>query len=147
MFLVNSATEVEDGTIDVALIRLKRLWKVLCSVSDAKPLTQVVKNLIRYLEDVSNQEPHQMEADLAHPGTGRSPPSYSIGERALTYLVEEMFMSVPDIARIFKVSISTIKRRMREFDIAIRATYSTIEDNELDKMIYKLQSPLKVVLE
>lgn len=40
-----------------------------------------------------------------------------------------------DIGKCFNVSERTIKRRLQEYGISMRARYSTIEDYELDEKV------------
>ena len=71
------------------------------------------------------------EAQVMRMGTvGR--PSFEIPPSQLQYLIENRF-SVPQIAQLKGVSESTIRRRMSEFNLSIRATYSPITDEQLDQ--------------
>lgn len=65
-------------------------------------------------------------------------PSFHISPTQLEFLINNRF-SVPQIAQIIGVSISTIRRRMLTFNMSIRATYSTITDEELDSMVSRMQ--------
>ena len=53
-------------------------------------------------------------------------------------LIEHRF-SVPQIAEMFGVSISTVRRRMTEYGLSISATYSSITDEELDALVKYIQ--------
>lgn len=46
---------------------------------------------------------------------------------------------MPEIARLLDVSVSTIRRRMREYHLSIRDTYSDISDAELDAIVSETQ--------
>ncbi|XP_067259235.1 uncharacterized protein [Chanodichthys erythropterus] len=52
----------------------------------------------------------------------------------LLFLLESHFR-VPDIARIFGVSIRTIRRRMSEYGLSVRQTYSDITDEQLRQVV------------
>ena len=65
-------------------------------------------------------------------GVGR--PSYHISYHQLDALIS-MHLSVPQIARVIGVSVSTVRRRMSEYNLSIRNTYSTISDAELDAIV------------
>ena len=60
----------------------------------------------------------------------RGRPSYFISEDQLRYFVDNGF-SVPQISRLLTVSISTIKRRLRQYEISIEGSYTQIEEDEL----------------
>ena len=56
-----------------------------------------------------------------------------IPHNVLEYLIGNRF-SVPQVAQLLQTSISTVRRRMMEFGITIRSTYSTIDDEQLDRI-------------
>lgn len=47
--------------------------------------------------------------------------------------------SVRQSAQLLHVSISTLRRRMLDFGISVRSTYSTINDSQLDGIVAELQ--------
>ena len=61
-------------------------------------------------------------------------PSYHIPYHQLDSLIS-MHLSVPQIARIVGVSVSTVRRRMSEYNLSIGSTYSTISDADLDAIV------------
>ena len=61
-------------------------------------------------------------------------PKYIIPEHNLIFLLENRF-SVPQIANMIGVSISTIRRRMDDLGLSVRALYSDISDIELDELV------------
>ena len=65
-------------------------------------------------------------------------PSFEIPCEQLSYLIENHF-SVPQIATMLRVSIRTIRRRMSEFGLSIRAQYSDISDSDLDQIVREIQ--------
>ena len=64
----------------------------------------------------------------------RGRPKLNITREQLQFLLERAF-SVPDIARIIGVSVSTIERRLHEFHVAARSFYFDIDDETLDRTI------------
>lgn len=52
----------------------------------------------------------------------------------LLFLLENHFR-VPDIARFFGVSVRTIRRRMTEYGLSVRQTYSDITDEQLGHVV------------
>ena len=61
-------------------------------------------------------------------------PRFIISCRQLVFLVEHRF-TVPQIADLLGVSVRTVHRRMREYDISISQQYSTVSDLELDQLV------------
>ena len=51
-----------------------------------------------------------------------------------------MNLTVPSIAQLLGVSISTARRRMRDYNLSIRETYSNITDASLDAIISDIQT-------
>jgi hypothetical protein len=62
---------------------------------------------------------------------------YVITKEQLEFLVERHF-STRDMAAMMNVRMRTIERRMAEFGLSIRSTYSDIHDEQLDSMIPEL---------
>lgn len=65
-------------------------------------------------------------------------PRYEISQSSLELLLENRF-TVPQIAAMFGVSVSTIRRRMSQLGLFVRAYYSTISDNDLDELVSTIQ--------
>ncbi len=63
---------------------------------------------------------------------------HCISQSSLELLLENRF-TVPQIARMFEVSVSTIRRRMSELGLFVRAYYSTISDRDLDELVSSIQ--------
>ena len=65
-------------------------------------------------------------------------PRYEISYHQLETLIS-MHLTVPQMAHIIGVSVSTIRRRMSEYNLSIRSTYSTITDTDLDALVSEIQ--------
>ena len=65
-------------------------------------------------------------------------PRYEVPEGSSEMLIENRF-TVPQIANIMGVSISTVRRRMSDAGILIRDYYSTITNSELDEIVRHVQ--------
>ena len=65
-------------------------------------------------------------------------PKFSIGREQLNMLLEYRF-SVPQIADLLGVSVSTIRRRMTDYNLSVMATYSTLTADELDSLVREIQ--------
>lgn len=61
-------------------------------------------------------------------------PSFDIPLSQLQYLIDNRF-SVPQIAQMMNVSVSTIRRRMSVYNLYIQDTYSVLSDEELDVIV------------
>ena len=66
-------------------------------------------------------------------------PSIEITYDQLSFLVESNF-TCTQIASMLGVSLRAIQRRLSEFGISIRMTYSTITDDELDEIVSQIQT-------
>ena len=66
-------------------------------------------------------------------------PSFEIPPQQLCYLIENGF-SVPQIADMIGVSVRTVRRRMSDFVLSIRAQYSLLTNAELDAIVADIQS-------
>ena len=64
-------------------------------------------------------------------------PRVEISKDQLEYLVEYE-LKTPDIAEALGVSVNTIKRRLREFNISIRGTLTQISDDDLDSVLQSI---------
>jgi hypothetical protein len=65
-------------------------------------------------------------------------PSFDIPQHQLQYLIENRF-SVPQIAQLMGVPVSTIRRRMSDYNLSIRSTNYPIIDEHLDQLIVGVQ--------
>ena len=66
-------------------------------------------------------------------------PRFEISTDQLQYLVEYE-LKIPDIADALGVSVSVIKRRLREFDISIRGSQTVIFDAHLDSVVRNIHA-------
>ena len=97
----------------------------------------VVKNLSKADEPLSVHLEHAEQPPVIIDGTiGR--PKFDISYTQLKEMIQQRF-SVRNIADLLGVSVSTIRRRMTVFNLAVRDTYSSISDAELDYIIYGVQ--------
>ena len=61
-------------------------------------------------------------------------PRFDIQREHLEFFVEQGFTS-PAIANILEVSLQTIERRLNEFSIRLRSSYSDISSEDLDGVV------------
>ena len=97
----------------------------------------VVRNLSKADEPLNRHLEHAEQPPVIIDGTiGR--PKFDISYTQLKEMIQQRF-SVRNIADLLGVSVSTIRRRMTVFNLAVRDTYSSISDAELDYIIYGVQ--------
>ena len=65
-------------------------------------------------------------------------PHFDVPLSQLEYLINSRF-SVPQIAGVMGVSVSTIRRRMLQYNLSIQSTYSDVTDSELDARVIEQQ--------
>lgn len=68
----------------------------------------------------------------------RGRPRYCISREQLLYLVHEKF-NREDISRMLGVSVSTIQRRLNDYNISIKESYTELTNEELDRVILQIQ--------
>ena len=97
----------------------------------------VVRNLSKADEPLNRHLEHAEQPPVIIDGIiGR--PKFDISYTQLKEMIQQRF-SVRNIADLLGVSVSTIRRRMTVFNLAVRDTYSSISDTELDYIIYGVQ--------
>ena len=69
----------------------------------------------------------------------RGRPRVVISREVLDYLIGNHF-TVHQVAQLLQTSTSTVRRRMREFGITVRSTYSLINDHQLNTLVRELQN-------
>ena len=113
------------GTERSILHFIGQAFSVMCEMVDA-------------LTAFGSQDMLPTEASIVLDGTvGR--PSFQIPPSQLQFLINSRF-SVPQVARLMGVSVSTIRRRMSTFNLSIRGTYSSITDEQLDEIVAGMQN-------
>lgn len=61
-------------------------------------------------------------------------PTYAVSKEQLEILLNARF-KVPAIAELLHISCRTVERRMHEYDLSARASFSEIHDNQLDDIV------------
>ena len=102
-------------------------------------LSQAYHAISEFVDSLQSSVTHLLptQAQVVRTGTV-GPPSFDIPQHQLQYLIENRF-SVPQIAQLMGVSVSTIRQRMSDFNLSIRATYYPITDEQLDQLIAGVQ--------
>ncbi|XP_041835779.1 uncharacterized protein LOC121653747 [Melanotaenia boesemani] len=66
-------------------------------------------------------------------------PKFDVSPHQLQTLTE-MSLSVPQIAKLLRISVRTVKRRLHEYGINIKQCYSTLSDEELDNLVRSVKA-------
>ena len=77
-------------------------------------------------------------ASTEHRGGVVGRPRVLVPDQSLEMLLENKF-TVPQISSILGVSVSTVRRRMSELGLSVRAYYSDISDSNLDQIVEGFQ--------
>ena len=142
--LLNIIREIEGGsldsnTVDALHFRLDWLQGLIARLLDVYRIDEQIVNLIRGARDclVGSQDIFGASSPATAFTGQRGHPRYSIPRDQLEFLVDRCF-SVVDIATLLGVSVRTIERRLFEFGLSVRSTYSRIDNGELDQMIHNI---------
>ena len=93
----------------------------------------LISLMIRHNEESSDVHDNRPMTVTGHKGR----PKIYISRSHLEYFLEKGFKG-SDIARILSVSNKTIYRRLQEFELSVRASYSDISEAELDAIILEI---------
>ena len=128
---------VSEDLGDYVLFRLEQISRHLVRLADSMQVFDTVRTSLatvtRMLSEVERNWYHSSPAVANQPRTvGR--PRFDIPREQLQYLVDYE-ITIPDMSRALGVSESTIKRRMREYDISITDGRTAISDDDLDNIV------------
>ncbi|XP_035988953.1 uncharacterized protein LOC118561136 [Fundulus heteroclitus] len=88
---------------------------------------------------VETEEPLCCEVEVVHGAKGR--PKFCIQKEKLQDLMETQ-LPIPCIAQLLGVSERTIFRRLMEFGISVRGSYSSMPDEELDNVVRSIKAQM-----
>ena len=103
---------------------------------------QFIASAIEEVRDILESHPSRLvstcySSSLVYDGSvGR--PRYDVPISILEFLIESRF-SVPQIAEVLRVSVRTVRRQMTEYGLSVRATYTSISQQELDAVVAAIQ--------
>lgn len=128
---------VSEDVADYVLFRLEQISRHLVRLADNMQVFDTVRTSLatvtRMLSEVERNWHDSSPAVAYQPRTvGR--PRFEIPREQLQYLVDYE-ITVPEMTRALGVSESTIKRRMREYNIAISDRRTAISDDDLDNIV------------
>ena len=102
-------------------------YEMLAGVSLSQPQSEVIE-CVRAAMQVVRRVVQRRGGSVECSSRGR--PRLSLSRQQLESLIEAKF-SVPQITHMLGVSISTLRRKMDMFNLAIRATYADIGNDDL----------------
>ena len=128
---------VSEDVADYVLFRLEQISRHLVRLADNMQVFDTVRTSLatvtRMLSEVERNWHYSSPAVTYQPRTvGR--PRFEIPREQLQYLVDYE-ITIPEMSRALGVSESTIKRRMREYNISITDRRTAISDNDLDNIV------------
>ena len=132
--------DVGDDVVDYALFRLQQLSRHLARFAHAAQVYEEeqadLDMIASLLTEADRNFPCQyvdLNAGASYSG-GPGRPRMEISREQLEYLVEND-IPIPDIAQVLGVSVSTVKRRLREFGISSTERKTPISDTDLDAAV------------
>jgi hypothetical protein len=133
------------------LIALERVYRELLMKESISALTSGEREACELIRNSMTVLLNLRDVQIRNEGNGSVPsnliemenpiigrPKFCIGLEQLSMLLEHRF-SVPQIADMLGVSVSTIRRRMTEYGLSVAATYSSLSDDDLDTLTKEIQ--------
>ena len=127
---------------DLLQFRLDWLYNAMVRYVDQIPSGVAIVNLVReasalLLENGGNDiRNFAFKPELSYTGRpGR--PTYLVSTEQIEFLIDMRFSS-SEIASLFGISDSTVKRCIRESELYVRRRYSDISDESLDDLVRQL---------
>jgi hypothetical protein len=130
--IIHSIENERTLNIEEKVIETYELMQQMSLITCMDGPINCVKQALDILQNTDIDNPFHIEAPLCCGKRGR--PKYDIPVSVLEYLVHNKF-SVKYISELLMTSESTVKRRLREYDIKIGSTYSSIEQTQLEDLV------------
>ena len=143
---IDSATFNYANDLDWCCYRLDTAQRILLLANEMLLVSNECINIVDKLKDEIQilERRHvrtYFQAELQD-GQNKGRPKYKISEEQITLMLNLRF-SIPEIVKLLNVSVSTVKRRMAKYGCRQRSVYSTITDDELDKLLSTISKILK----
>ena len=140
--------QMELDTVDSCQVQLERVYRELVGAGAVGDLTHQgavgadhVRNALMIVSGLLERQESEADAGYRAPRTdreGSGRPRFCIPRHQLAYLLEKRF-TVPQISHMLQVSIRTVRRRMTEYGLSVRALYSQMTDQELELVVRDIQ--------
>ena len=150
--IISDLSEYEDGrivtlgTLDATLNQAELVYRELVALeavgvldSGGTTALQLTASAVQVIQDINSSQciSSYYSSNLLYDGSvGR--PRYDIRSATLEFLIENRF-TAPQIADVLCVSVRTVRRRMSEYGLSIRATFTSISEQELDAVVAGIQ--------
>ena len=133
------------SSIDSFLSRAERLLRAAVVLVDTLPgmaeNVRLVQSVVRSLSSVGESFGGSSEfgyiAPLEFDCAVRGRPRIRLTEDMLIHFLSNRF-TIRQMAALLQVSQSTIRRRLNEFGLSVRAQYSNVNDDDLDDLVREL---------
>ncbi|XP_071340932.1 uncharacterized protein [Trachinotus anak] len=112
----------------------------LNAVSSQVTVCPAILDALTQLHNLINLEKEQREHHIAVVQFEEGPAGRMTKSPDYLSKLLELNLSVPCIAKLLGMSRRTVYRRMAEFDLSVKALYSTITDDELDQCVREIKS-------
>ena len=137
-------TEADANVIDYVRDCSEDLYQILANLAAQNPgmysdLLHQSRLLVDVLQDpilnVEDYVPRQLET-LSRSTSGR--PKFEISKEQLQYLIEHGFTGV-QIGNMLGISLSTLRRCMRELQLHTSQLFSPLTEEELDRVVNEIK--------
>nr|XP_022300245.1 uncharacterized protein LOC111108554 isoform X3 [Crassostrea virginica] len=108
----------------------------LAAIVDIDEIIELFTRCVKLFQEETYFHEYKQSHFKAHPcqRTGRGRPSFEISEEILEFFLDNSF-KISEMADMLCVSPSTVKRRLKEFNLNVHNTYSTISEPDLHKLV------------
>ena len=134
--LVDSFTRNRDPReLDYLIFQVSKLNRILLAVNCGDEILEALGQSLTLLQALQDSGGFQNLHGYAAPRlveNRRGRPRLDIRREQLEYLLH---FTCPKIAEIIGVSLSTVRRRMTDYGLCVRALYSDVTDQEPDSLV------------
>ena len=141
-----SSAELRHGEVDFYIYKLDLLWKSIFQLHydsnvdsnsfNGTLILSSINEAILCLKECNRLLDSAYRCPVEHTeNVGR--PRLSVTIEQLEYFINYDF-SATDIAHMLNISVRTIQRCLQDFDLSIRASYSPVNDSELDDVVTEI---------
>ena len=143
MDLVNHSRNFDDGNIDNILTRGSLLYHHAVRLASVNILGEATITKLRTVVDLltemdDSEENFSFQPNVEYTGApGR--PKIRVSKEQLSYLADNGSVKATDMARLLGISDATVHRRLKDFNLEISHSFSTIDDNTLDGIVLSIK--------
>ena len=133
--------DVSEDMADYLAFRLEQLYGHILRLTASHPNLREVEPLVceaartlRTLEGLGCDNGYELPLDYSW-RVGR--PRFEVSRAQLEYLLQNGF-SGTQIAEMLAISLSTVRQRMRAFNLSVKDLYSSLSEEELDSTLQNI---------